>query len=101
MASTRTARVIAAAAAVPLAAVLLGGVAHADNGAFANDGSNASVVSSVGSGVAGSNNGNSTTNQQAATGAGASNQANNASVNGSGLTSISQYNTALTMGNLW
>ncbi|MGW7189262.1 hypothetical protein [Streptomyces sp. NPDC054838] len=44
MASIRTARVIAAVATLPLAAALFGGVAAADNGAFANDGSNASVA---------------------------------------------------------
>lgn len=101
MARTRTVRVLAAAAALPLAAVMFGGVAHADNGGFASDGSNASVVSSVGSGVVGDNDGNSTTNQQAATGAGAGNQANNASVNGSGFTSIDQVNAAVSFGNMW
>ena len=49
MASIRTARVIAAVSALPLAAALLGGIAAADNGAFAGDGSNAGVASVVGS----------------------------------------------------
>ncbi|UGY92467.1 hypothetical protein [Streptomyces gobiensis] len=98
MASIRIARVFATAAALPLAVALFGGVAHADNGAFADDGSNASAVGSVGSGVAGDNNGNSTTNQQAATGAGASNQANNASVNGWGHSHIDQANYSVTYG---
>lgn len=83
MASIRTARVIAAVAALPLAAALFGGVASADNGAFANDGSNAGVASVIGSGVGGNNHGNSSTSQQVATGAGASNQNNTAQVNGS------------------
>ncbi|MBW1604140.1 hypothetical protein JJV70_18910 [Streptomyces sp. JJ66] len=109
MARVRTARIVAAAAAVPLALAAFGGMAQAHDGyddyssysdyadydahgAFAGFGSNAGVVSSVGSGVLGDNLGNSTTNQQAATGWGASNQANNASVNGSGFTVIDQDN---------
>ncbi|MCZ7417557.1 MULTISPECIES: hypothetical protein [unclassified Streptomyces] len=100
MARVRTARLIAAAAALPLTVAVFGGVAQADNGAFAGDGSNASVVSSVGSGVMGNNNGNSTTNQQAATGWGASNQANNASANGPGLTTIDQDTVAINFWNL-
>ncbi|MFD3325209.1 hypothetical protein [Streptomyces sp. NPDC058701] len=92
MASIRTARVIAAAAALPLAVALFGGVATADNGSFANDGSNASVASIIGSGVGGSNHGNSSTSQQVATGAGASNQNNTAQANGSAFTAIHQGN---------
>ncbi|MFD9374911.1 hypothetical protein ACFWBH_05090 [Streptomyces sp. NPDC059999] len=92
MASIRTARVIAAVAALPLAVALFGGVATADNGSFANDGSNASVASVVGSGVGGNNNGNSSTSQQVATGSGASNQSNTAQVNGSAFTAIQQHN---------
>ncbi|MEY2230478.1 MULTISPECIES: hypothetical protein [Streptomyces] len=95
MASIRTARVIAAVAALPLAAALFGGVASADNGAFANDGSNASVAGVVGSGVGGNNNGNSSTSQQVATGSGASNQSNTAQVNGSALTAIDQSNATV------
>ncbi|MFB0628061.1 hypothetical protein [Streptomyces sp. AB3(2024)] len=90
MASIRTARVIAAVAALPLAVALFGGVASADNGSFANDGSNASVADIVGSGVGGNNQGNSSTSQQVATGSGASNQNNSAQVNGSALTAIHQ-----------
>jgi hypothetical protein len=101
MAHIRTARVIAAAAAVPLALGLMGGVAQADNGSFAGYGSNASVVSSIGSGVGGSNFGNSTTTQQAATGSGASNQNNTAGVVGGGFTSIDQDNTAVNFTPLW
>ncbi|MGW0736350.1 hypothetical protein [Streptomyces sp. NPDC002851] len=90
MASTRTARVLAAAAALPLAAALFSGVAQADNGGFANDGSNASVATITGSGVGDDNAGNSATNQQVATGAGASNENNNAQVNGSAFTHVDQ-----------
>ncbi|WKV73145.1 hypothetical protein AW27_017330 [Streptomyces sp. PCS3-D2] len=93
MASSRTARVIAAVAALPLTVALFGGVASADNGSFANDGSNASVASIIGSGVGGDNNGNSATSQQVATGFGASNQNNTAQVNGSSFTSINQGNS--------
>ncbi|MFD5416690.1 hypothetical protein ACFWJT_01395 [Streptomyces sp. NPDC127069] len=92
MASIRTARVIAAVASLPLAAALFGGVASADNGSFANDGSNASVASVIGSGVGGNNHGNSSTSQQVATGAGASNQNNTAQVNGSAYAAIHQAN---------
>ncbi|MFI5829413.1 hypothetical protein ACIA6C_19580 [Streptomyces sp. NPDC051578] len=95
MANIRTARVIAAVAALPLAAALFGGVASADNGAFANDGSNASVASVIGSGVGGNNHGNSSTSQQVATGAGASNQNNTAQVNGSAWTAIQQHNATV------
>ncbi|MFG2652726.1 hypothetical protein [Streptomyces sp. NPDC048436] len=92
MASIRTARVIAAAAALPLAAALFAGVATADNGAFANDGSNAGVATVNGSGVGGNNHGNSSTSQQQAVGNGASNQNNTAQVNGSAFTAIDQSN---------
>ncbi|MFI0977925.1 hypothetical protein ACH4SP_13115 [Streptomyces sp. NPDC021093] len=103
MASIRNARVIAAVAALPLAAALFTGVAAADNGSFADDGSNATVATQSGTGVGGTNNGNSTTTQQVATGAGASNQNNTASVNGSGFTSIQQgnENVAVNFTELW
>lgn len=97
MASTRTARVIAAAAALPLAAALFTGVAQADNGGFADDGSNTSVATITGSGVGDDNEGNSATNQQVATGSGASNQNNNAQVNGSAFTAIDQSNETYTV----
>ncbi len=93
MASIRTARVMAAVAALPLAVALFDGVASADNGSFANDGSNASVASIIGSGVGGDNGGNSSTSQQVATGSGASNQNNTAQVNGSAFTVIHQANS--------
>ncbi|MFJ3979412.1 hypothetical protein [Streptomyces sp. NPDC090021] len=98
MASIRTARVIAAAAALPLAVALFGGVASADNGSFANDGSNASVADIIGSGVGGDNNGNSSTSQQVATGSGASNQSNSAQVNGSAFTAVNQVNANVAVG---
>ncbi|MEV0414434.1 hypothetical protein AB0I68_27415 [Streptomyces sp. NPDC050448] len=90
MASIRTARVIAAVAALPLAVAVFGGVASADDGSFANDGSNASAAGITGSGVGGNNHGNSSTSQQVATGSGASNQNNTAQVNGSAFTAIHQ-----------
>jgi hypothetical protein len=103
MASIRTARVLAAVAALPLTAALFSGVASADNGAFADNGSNATVASITGSGVGGANTGNSTTGQQVASGAGASNQSNVASVNGSAFTAIDQdnANTVVNFTNLW
>lgn len=101
MASIRTARTLAAVAALPLAAALFTGVAQADNGGFANNGSSASVATIVGSGVGGKNCGNSTTTQQVATGYGASNQNNTASVNGSAWTFIDQGNVALNFTPLW
>ncbi|WP_432136630.1 MULTISPECIES: hypothetical protein [unclassified Streptomyces] len=93
MASIRTARVIAAVSALPLAAALFSGVAAADNGGFADDGSNAGVASVVGSGVGHDNNGNSSTTQQNAVGSGASNQSNTAQVSGSAFTAINQGNS--------
>lgn len=101
MASIRTARVLAAVSALPLAAALFGGVAAADNGAFADNGSNAAVAGIVGSGVGGNNNGNSSTSQQQAVGSGASNQNNTAQVNGSGFTAIDQSNAVVNFTNLW
>jgi hypothetical protein len=101
MASIRTARVFAAVSALPLAAALFSGVAAADNGAFADDGSNAAVASVIGSGVGGNNNGNSSTSQQQAVGSGASNQNNTAQVNGSAFTAIDQSNAVVNFTNLW
>ncbi|GGJ14256.1 hypothetical protein [Streptomyces brasiliensis] len=92
MASIRTARVLAAVSALPLAAALFTGVAAADNGAIADDGSNAGVASIVGSGVGHDNNGNSSTTQQNAVGSGASNQSNTAQVNRSAFTAVQQGN---------
>ncbi|MDR6977092.1 hypothetical protein J2X68_003786 [Streptomyces sp. 3330] len=93
MASIRTARVIAAVSALPLAAALFTGVAVADNGGFADDGSNAGVASITGSGVGRDNSGNSGTTQQNAVGSGASNQSNTAQVNGSAFTAVNQGNS--------
>ncbi|MCX3062899.1 hypothetical protein [Streptomyces beihaiensis] len=103
MASIRTARVLAAVAALPLAAGLFSGVAMADNGAIANDGSNAGVATVSGSGVGHDNSGNSSTTQQQAVGSGASNQSNTAQVNHSGFTAIDQSNEniAVNFTNLW
>ncbi len=106
MASTRTAaRIFAALAALPLAALFFAGVATADDhGQLANRGSNAAAAGIVGSGVGGSNHGNSTTTLQQATGSGASTQANTASVNGFGQrghTVVQQENVRITFTNLW
>ncbi|WP_129308129.1 hypothetical protein [Streptomyces sp. L2] len=102
MASIRTARVIAAVSALPLAAALFTGVAAADNGALADDGSNAGA-SVVGSGVGLDNNGNSSTTQQNAVGSGATNQSNTAQVNGSAFTALQQGNdnVAIHFTHLW
>ncbi|MCX4907052.1 hypothetical protein [Streptomyces sp. NBC_00878] len=103
MASIRTARLLAAAAALPLAAALFAGVAAADNGAIADNGSNAAVANVVGSGVGGDNYGTSSTTQQQAVGSGASNQSNTAQVNGSAFTAIDQSNEniAVNFTELW
>ncbi|MDX3076732.1 MULTISPECIES: hypothetical protein [unclassified Streptomyces] len=101
MASTRTARVLAAMASLPLAAALFAGTAVADNGALSGGGSNATVVSNSGGSVGRDNFGSVTTTQQAATGAGASNQNNNASVVGSAFTEIHQSNVNIHFGPLW
>ncbi|MFI1182036.1 hypothetical protein ACH4UT_21130 [Streptomyces sp. NPDC020799] len=102
MASTRTARVLAAVAALPMAALLFTGIASADDGGqLANRGSNVAAAAIVGSGVGHTNNGNSTTGLQQATGPGASNQAATASVNNSHDTAIRQDNVSVTFTNLW
>ncbi|MFF4350556.1 hypothetical protein [Streptomyces sp. NPDC001530] len=101
MASIRTARVLAAVAALPLAAALFTGVAAADNGAFADDGSNAGVATISGSGVGNDNYGNSSTTQQQAVGSRASNQSNAAQVNGSEFTAIDQFNAVVNFTKLW
>ncbi|MET9398828.1 hypothetical protein [Kitasatospora sp. NPDC002965] len=84
MARIRTRKVAGLLVAAPLAAGLLlagAGAAAADNGALANDGSNSGVVSNIGTGnIFGSVDGNYVSNQQTATGAGASNQANTLAV---------------------
>ncbi|GHC36054.1 hypothetical protein [Streptomyces cinnamoneus] len=103
MASTRTAaRLFAALAALPMVALLFAGAAQADDGGqLANRGSNAAAAGIVGSGVGGKNYGNSTTTLQQATGSGATNQANTASVIGHGHTAIRQDNVRITFTNLW
>ncbi len=85
MISIRTTRALAAIAALPLAAVLFAGTASADNGSFADHHSTSSVNST----------------QQVATGSGATNQSNTASVNGSGLTHIDQNNVKVNFTRLW
>jgi hypothetical protein len=99
MASIRTARVLAAVAALPLAAVLFAGAASADDGAFAGGHSNATVVGNSGGNVLGRNFGNVTTTQQVATGAGASNQNNTANVVGSAAIHQDDVNVQFTR--LW
>ena len=108
MASIRTVRVIAAVSALPLAAALFAGVAAADNGALAADGSNAGVVSLAGGDVGRDNYGhdnygNSSTTLQNAVGPGASTQSNSAQVNGSAFTSVNQGNdnTVINFTPLW
>ncbi|MER5430930.1 hypothetical protein [Streptomyces sp. NPDC002588] len=98
MASIRTARVIAAVSALPLAAALFTGVAVADNGGFADDGSNAGVASVVGSGVGHDNNGNASTTQQNAVGSGASNQSNTAQVDDAAFAAVNQGNSGVAVG---
>ncbi|MET9734198.1 hypothetical protein ABZZ79_27195 [Streptomyces sp. NPDC006458] len=102
MASIRTARVIAAVSALPLAVAPFAGVAAADNGAFADDGSSAAVTSAfqgiAGSGAGGNNSGNSSTTQQQAIGSGASNQSNTAQVDGSAFPAVNQGNSNVTVG---
>ncbi|MEU5594070.1 hypothetical protein [Streptomyces sp. NPDC020298] len=85
MASIRTARVLAAVSALPLAAALFAGVASADNG------------------VGLDNYGNSSTTGQNAVGFGASNKSNTAQVNGSALNQIQQGdgNVAIRFTRLW
>ncbi|MFJ3715672.1 hypothetical protein [Streptomyces sp. NPDC090057] len=85
MARIRTARVLAAVSALPLAAALFTGVAGADNGALAGDGSIAGVTSLGGSGV------------------GRDNGGNVAQVNGSDLTALQQgtENVAFRFTPLW
>ncbi|MCT9090475.1 hypothetical protein N4G70_16610 [Streptomyces sp. ASQP_92] len=103
MARIRTARILAAVAALPLAAALCSGVASADNGSIAGHGSNAAVATVSGSGVGHDNRGNSSTTQQQAVGSGATNQSNTAQVNGSAFTSINQGNgnVAVNFTHLW
>jgi hypothetical protein len=87
---------IALAAAPIAAAMILGGAgaASADNGSFADGGSNSSIVSNSGSGnVSGWLSGNYNWTQQTATGSGASNANNTLGVNGnSGSVYSSQTN---------
>ncbi|MFB7472852.1 hypothetical protein [Kitasatospora sp. NPDC056184] len=97
MARIRTRRAAGLLLAAPLAAGLLiagAGSAAADSGALAHDGSTSGVVSNVGTGnVFGSVDGNHTSTQQTATGAGASNQANTLAVkDNAGTVQAGQFN---------
>ncbi|MEZ0092838.1 hypothetical protein [Streptacidiphilus sp. EB129] len=88
-------RIALAAAPVAIALMLAGaGAAAADDGSFANDHSNSSVVSDTGSGnLSGWVDGNSNWTQQTATGWGASNANNTLGVKGnSGTIYSSQSN---------
>jgi hypothetical protein len=102
MASIRTARVLAAVAALPLAATLFTGVASADTGSIADDGSNAAAAS-IGGGRWDDNNGNMSTTQQQAVGFGASNRSNTAQVRDSAFTTVNQGdgNVVINFTNLW
>ncbi|UNO40858.1 hypothetical protein [Streptomyces sp. MST-110588] len=100
MASTRT-RVFASLAALPLAAACFTGVAQADNGGYANHGSNASAAGVLGSGVADDNEGNSTTSQQSATGYGASNDSRIYNFNDVGFAYIDETTTTINFTTLW
>ncbi|HEX5566818.1 MAG TPA: hypothetical protein VFY14_07845 [Streptomyces sp.] len=79
MARTRTTRLVAAVASLPLAVAVLGGVAHAHDGRnfIANDDSIASLVAA------------------AAIGENATAQANSANVNNSAFTSVDQSNRSI------
>ena len=78
-----------------------------DNGAFADNGSIASVTEAeqgnLGSGVGGDNFGTVATTQQQAVGDGASNQSDTAQVNGSEFAAVNQgnANTAVSFSPLW
>ncbi len=85
MSKIRTARVLAAFAALPLTAVLFAGTAAADDGSFANDHSQSSVNSTG----------------QVSSGEGATNQSNTASVNGSGDARIEQQNVRVIFSRFW
>ncbi|WRZ91934.1 hypothetical protein OHB54_24355 [Streptomyces sp. NBC_01007] len=103
MASIRSARVLAAVAALPLTVALFSGVAAADNGSFADTGSNAGVATVSGSGVGRNNSGNSSTTQQQAVGSGASNRSDTAQVTDSAFTAVNQGNgnVLVNFGKLW
>ncbi|WP_333768750.1 hypothetical protein [Streptomyces sp. IBSBF 2435] len=87
--------------ALPFAAVLFAGASVADDGAFAGGDSNATVVSNSGGNAGGADLGNVTTTRQGATGAGASNQNNAASVAGAGFTAIDQGAAGIHFSSLW
>lgn len=85
MASIRTARILAAVAAVPLTLGVLGGAAHAagkGGKGGADDYTIGGIVSQAADSSVRSRSGNASTTQQAAIGDGASNRSNTANVNG-------------------
>ncbi len=90
MASIRTARALAAVAALLPDCRALRRGRRGGQRLFANDGSNAAVATIGGSGVGGDNSGNSSTTQQQALGAGASNQNTSAQVSNSAFVPIDQ-----------
>ncbi|MFC7217978.1 hypothetical protein ACFQLX_07330 [Streptomyces polyrhachis] len=98
MASIRTARLIAAVASIPLAAAMMGGIAHADDGAFAHGFSNAANVGQSLS-VKGKSGGINSQVQQVALGGG-SNKSNSANVIGWG-NYIDQSETTILFSKLW
>ncbi len=85
MTSIRTARTLAALAALPLAVALFAGTASADNGSLAD---HQSISSANGT-------------DQAAVGDHATTQGNTASANGSGFTDIDQNNVKVNFTPLW
>ncbi|WP_052069608.1 hypothetical protein [Streptacidiphilus albus] len=89
-------RIALAAAPIAAAMLLLGaGAASADNGSFAGDHSNSSVVSDYGSGnLSGWVDGNSNWTQQTATGNGASNQNNTLGIKGNSGTVYSNQSNS-------
>ncbi|MER5766948.1 hypothetical protein [Streptomyces sp. NPDC001985] len=100
MASIRTARVLAAVAALPLTVALFSGAAAADNGVlFADDGSSTTVGALIG-GVAGDNYGTSTTSQLL-TSPGSTGQSSVAGVSGSAFTFVDQDNVSINFTPLW
>lgn len=84
MARIRTARALAALAAVPLAAALFTGTASADDGSYAFGHSNSSTY-----------------NMAQFEEWGSPNQSNTVSVNGSGFTRIDQSNVDIHFSRMW
>ncbi|MEU6732879.1 hypothetical protein [Streptomyces physcomitrii] len=100
MASIRTARVLAAAAALPLGVALFAGAAAADTGALSGDRANAGVAT-VGAGARGAGPGISATGQQQAVGDSARNENNAVNINGSAPTFVDQRHLGIVFTPLW